>query len=379
MLRKNTHVLGIPVDLITKEQVIESIFTLIEEWRHTGICQYVATLNVDFLNNTHRPWSAKPKNERLLQALRSSRIVTADGMPIVWYSRLLGSPIPERVTGADLIKPLCRACAERHKSLFLLGGTEKVLAKAQKRLQDDNPTLKIVGAAAPVVDENQPDPSLVEIINQAKPDILLINLGNPKQELWFHEVQEQLRVPVAIGIGGALSFIAGETARAPLWMQQKGLEWLFRLYTEPKRLWKRYLIGGVKFLMMAAPSIFFHYLTKLLAIINGGSALSCALLVHQKNGGNEEALLQLPHTINRITCPSIKRDIEGALKSNPTLTLDFSDVTHIDLKGMTLLINTLSNQNIQTSGISTPLCKLFDAHRLKDLVPQKTIAKQKRY
>jgi|GEM_PF-839822 len=385
MHRTNTTVLGIPVDLMTQELVIESIFTIIEEWRHTRVCQYVATLNVDFLNNTHNSWSVEPKNSKLLQALRSARIVTADGMPIVWYSKLLGQPIPERVTGADLIKPLAKACANRNKSIYLLGGKEHVANSAKKVLKQENPTLQIVGCTSPKIDGNSEsitdnDQAVVNEINETKPDILLINLGNPKQELWFRRVQDILQVPVAIGIGGALSFIANVTPRAPKWMQKSGLEWLFRFVAEPKRLWKRYCFGSIKFLTMTAPAITRHFLSKMSAMINGGNTLSNSLLVYQhQNNENERAVLQLPHTINCKTCSTIKRDIDGALKNNDQLTLDFSDVTHIDLKGMTLLINTFGKENISALGISPSLFKLLGAHRSQDLISQKTFANQKRY
>jgi N-acetylglucosaminyldiphosphoundecaprenol N-acetyl-beta-D-mannosaminyltransferase len=156
---------------------------------------------------------------------------------------LLGVTLPGRVTGADLVPALASLAAQRGYSLYLLGGRAGVAARAGQLLQEQNPGLRIAGAVSPphlsVLDAN---PALVDDIHRAQPDALLVALGNPKQEKWIAMHAPELAVPVMIGVGGSLDFIAGVTRRAPPSMQRLGLEWAYRLAREPRRLWRRYVV-----------------------------------------------------------------------------------------------------------------------------------------
>jgi N-acetylglucosaminyldiphosphoundecaprenol N-acetyl-beta-D-mannosaminyltransferase len=181
--------------------------------------------------------------------LQEAHLATADGMPLVWAARLLGAPLKGgRVAGSDFVPALMERAAKKGFSVFLLGARPEVAAQAALKLREQYPELKISGVISPPVSPIlQMDPSIVDKIKAAKPDILLVAFGNPKQEKWISMYRRQLQVPVMIGVGGTLDFIAGNLKRAPSWMQRTGLEWLFRLLQEPRRLWRRYVVDLVVF------------------------------------------------------------------------------------------------------------------------------------
>ena len=183
----------------------------------------------------------------------SVELSVADGMPIVWLSRLMGCALPCRMAGADLFFELCKEASLRGFSIYLLGSTSDVLEKIKINLKTEFPNLQIAGMYSPPYKENFSEDENSEIlrsINEAKPDILLVGMTAPKQEKWIYRNLDKLNVKVAIGIGAVFNFVAGTVKRAPRWMQKMGLEWLFRLIQEPKRLWKRYLIGNTIFIFL---------------------------------------------------------------------------------------------------------------------------------
>lgn len=243
-MRQTAGILGVPIDRLDMAGVLERL----EEFIQQRTFHQVATANTDFLVNA----MADPE---LRHILRQSDLVIPDGMPLVWASRLMGAPLPERVTGADLVPKLAALSAQHGYRIFLLGARPEVARRTKARLEDDFPGVRIVGCVsprpAPIVEmEND---LLLESIACAQPDILMVAFGNPKQEKWIHLHRDRLRdVPVCIGVGGTFDFIAGESRRAPAFVQQVGLEWLFRLSQDPARLWRRYARdigwGGVQML-----------------------------------------------------------------------------------------------------------------------------------
>lgn len=182
------------------------------------------------------------RDGRLRQVNQKAAFLTADGMPLVWLSRLLGRPLPERVTGADLVWALCQRAAERGWRMFLLGGLPGVAEQAARVLQARYPGLRIVGMESPMLEElsSEEHAELLERIRQARPELLFAALGQPKGELWLAEHIEKLGVPAAVQIGAALDFVAGRQPRAPGWMRRSGLEWFWRFWCEPGRLGRRY-------------------------------------------------------------------------------------------------------------------------------------------
>lgn len=240
-MRKLLVVLGVPIDNLTMEEALERCDAFITAGRTSGRTHQIATINANFVVNS----LLDPELRRILQ---EADMTTADGMPLVWASRLLGGPLPGRVTGIDLVPMLAARAVERGYSIFFLGAREGVAARAAEMLQQRHPGLKVAGVySPPPASVLEMDRTAVERVRAARPDILLVAFGNPKQEKWIRMYAPELQVPVCIGVGGALDMIAGTTRRAPVWMQQRGLEWIYRLAQEPRRLFKRYLHDCVYF------------------------------------------------------------------------------------------------------------------------------------
>ncbi len=233
---KTIILLGIPVEDLTMSEAMSRCEAYIRAGRATGRPHYVTTANADFA-------VLGLKDPELRRLLLESDMTTADGMPLVWASRLLGLPIEGRVTGSDMVPALAELCARNGFSVFLLGARSGVAARTGEILSQRFPGLKIAGTySPPPAPLLEMDPAIVEQVRTAKPDLLLVAFGTPKQEKWIKMHLFNLQVPLSIGIGASFDFIVGEQKRAPLWMQKYGLEWLYRLSNEPQRLWKRYVL-----------------------------------------------------------------------------------------------------------------------------------------
>ena len=200
----------------------------------------VVTVNLDFLAIARR-------SERFREVLNAADLAVADGMPLVWLSRLGTRPLPERIAGVDLVDRSCTLAERRGVSAFLLGGSPDVIRRAARRLELRHPGLQIAGLYSPRFGppSEEEDQEIVAMIRRAKPSLLLVALGAPRQDLWIREHLAELEVPVAIGVGCVFDLLAGIVSRAPGWMQRRGLEWAHRLRLEPRRLWRRYLIDDV--------------------------------------------------------------------------------------------------------------------------------------
>jgi N-acetylglucosaminyldiphosphoundecaprenol N-acetyl-beta-D-mannosaminyltransferase len=237
--RSRVQIGGVRIDSLTLEEAIEAIDLLVV----SGKGGAVFTPNVDHVVEFER-------NPRLRAAYGAADLALVDGMPVFWASRLLGQPLPEKISGSDLIEPLLAHAASRRWRVFFLGGQDGVAALAAKRLLAAMPDLAIVGTLAPRVDMNAPKEGrqeIVDTIRSARPDLVFVAFGAPKQELWIHESRAALLPAVFLGIGASLDFIAGTVPRAPLWVSRSGLEWVYRLLREPRRLWKRYLLRDPRF------------------------------------------------------------------------------------------------------------------------------------
>lgn len=248
----SARLFGIPVAKVTEQEAVDRIVEMAKNPLN-GRARFIATLNVDFVANAVkcRPFDG---NEELWEYLKQADFVTADGMPIVLLSRLLRQPLPERVTGADLVPAVCRRFAEEGLSVYVLGGEQSALDEAFSRMGLSN--LKVVGLDPAFVKLDEPQPEIVERINAAKPDLLFVALGNPKQELWMGRNASKLKIPAMIGIGGTFNFLAGRVKRAPRWVQRCGAEWIYRILQEPGRLWRRYAYGLVKFSYLSVRHLF---------------------------------------------------------------------------------------------------------------------------
>jgi N-acetylglucosaminyldiphosphoundecaprenol N-acetyl-beta-D-mannosaminyltransferase len=206
--------------------------------------------------------AAKP---RFARALQSAHLNVPDGISVVLASRLLGAPIPERVTGGELMVRLCEESARHGLRVFFLGGLPGAATGAALRLGRLYPALNVAGCYCPPPGfENDPQESetIRRILARAAPDLLCVAFGAPKQEIWMHENCLTLPIGAAISVGAALDTCAGLKKRAPAWTHHIGLEWLYRLIREPRRLWRRYLVGNPRFLAIVIRQIALEWLTR---------------------------------------------------------------------------------------------------------------------
>jgi N-acetylglucosaminyldiphosphoundecaprenol N-acetyl-beta-D-mannosaminyltransferase len=189
------------------------------------------------------------ENQELQNLYNTADLVLCDGKPLVWISKFLGTPIKERVTGLDVLPLYLEASAKKGYTSFFLGAKEGVADYLKKVAENKYKGIQIVGTYSPPFAEKfseDENVKIVEMINKVKPNVLWVSLTAPKQDYWIYENIDKLNVNIAIGVGGAFEVTAGLIERAPKWMQDFGLEWLFRLLKEPKRMYKRYLIEAPK-------------------------------------------------------------------------------------------------------------------------------------
>jgi exopolysaccharide biosynthesis WecB/TagA/CpsF family protein len=239
-MAKTVTIIRTKIDNITSDEAISTIIEWIES---CDTPRYVVTPNVDHIVRLQH-------DNEFKKIYQDADLVLADGMPLVWAAKFLGTPLCEKVSGSDLFIKLCGIAARRKFRLFFLGGNPGDAVKAKEILVRQNPGLVVEGVYCPPFGfetDEQERKKIVELIKAANPDILFVGLGAPKQEKWIYEHYQKIRVPVTMGIGISFSFAAGTIKRAPVWMQKAGLEWFWRLMMEPRRLWKRYLIDDMKF------------------------------------------------------------------------------------------------------------------------------------
>ena len=238
------RVLGTRVDALTLERAIAEV----ESWIESGDCgRCVALTNV---NNVMEARA----NPRFHSAMEAMDMSLPDGMPLAWLARRLGYRDTRRVPGPDFVPAFCQATAHRHYRHYFYGAGPGIADKMAGNLQKMAPGMEIAGAFSPPFRplSAEEDNYIVEMINRAKPDVLWVGLGCPKQEYWLVEHRERLKVPVILAVGQAFDIHAGTLKRAPRWMREHGLEWLFRLLSEPRRLWRRYLISNSQFVFYVA-------------------------------------------------------------------------------------------------------------------------------
>ncbi len=235
------NILGAGVLCISYNILLEKIQELIKTKTSSSI---IITANVDHLY--------KIKKDILFKNIYDATdIIVADGVPLIWASKLLGRPIPERINGTDLMDRLCGLSEKYGYSVFLLGGHGGTANHCAEVLMQKYPKMKRIKALSPSDYFTFPSiesDSIIESIIEAKPDILFVGLGAPKQEKWLYRYKDVIKVPICIGVGVSFSFISGELSRAPYFFQKFGLEWLWRLFQEPRRLLGRYVMSNSYFI-----------------------------------------------------------------------------------------------------------------------------------
>lgn len=235
-----SSVMGCPVTKLSLTQFVAEAEVFIDSRRP----HYIAVVNAAKLVSMR-------DDRELDRSVRSADLIGADGVPIVWASRLLGDPLPGRVNGTDLMLKLLERAHEKRYRIFFFGATPRVLDQVLERVGRDYPGVRIGGARHGYF-ASADEPEIVTQIRDSHSDILFIAFGTPQKEKWVNAYLREMEVPVVHGVGGSFDVLAGVIPRAPRWMQRAGLEWLFRLAQEPRRMWRRYLMTNTRFVALLA-------------------------------------------------------------------------------------------------------------------------------
>jgi exopolysaccharide biosynthesis WecB/TagA/CpsF family protein len=244
--RERPVVAGVPIDMVDTDEAVRRAVQAIDDHRFMQVC----TVNLDFLVHSR-------KDEVVHRILRESDLNVADGTPVLWLVRLLGHTLRGRVAGADFVPRLIDEVVPHHRRVFLLGGEDGTADGAARRLCELHPSLVIAGTYEPPRSafEDMDHEEILRRVNEARPDIVLVALGHPKQEKWIHANRHRLPGCVAVGVGCTFDLLAGRRRRAPLWMQDHGLEWLYRVLREPRRLASRYLADALWLVAVLVPLV----------------------------------------------------------------------------------------------------------------------------
>ena len=241
-MNRRVSLFGCQIDVVELREAVDRLLSWATQ--PDGRCRYVVTPNVNHVVLLER-------HEGFRAAYADAGMVLADGMPLVAASRLLKRPLPERVAGSDLVPALLDAAnTQGGATVFLLGALPGVSERAAKNIEKRWPAVRVVGTYSPPLGfEKMPEENakILRMLDECKPQILVVGLGAPKQELWTHEHHRHIPGCVALCAGATIDFLAGEKPRAPRWMRSAGLEWLHRVASEPRRLAKRYLHDAVLF------------------------------------------------------------------------------------------------------------------------------------
>jgi len=242
------NILGIDVSKMSMRQVIEFCDQRIADRRPT----LLGVVNVAKLVNSR-------KDPELRRSVQEADMVLADGLPVVWLSKWMGDPLPERVAGIDIMHRLLELADQRHYSVYFLGAKREVVDKVAEYTRVHHPGARIAGWRDGYFTAEE-DAQVAEEIRKSRPDILFVAITSPKKEHFLRRYGPIMQVPVCHGVGGSFDVVAGVTRRAPLWMQRWGLEWLYRVIQEPGRMWKRYLVTNTRFIGLSIAEVVRHRL-----------------------------------------------------------------------------------------------------------------------
>ncbi len=232
------EVMGSPIDNLSMEETLLQIEEKIVEGKPIQHVVVNAAKIVEINKN--------PKVKRIIE---SCEIVNADGQAVVWASKLLGKPLKERVAGIDLMQELIKRANEKNWGVFFFGAKQEVLDKVVAHYQKEFPSLRIAGARNGYYKPEE-ELKIVEEIRASNAQILFVAISSPKKEIFLNTYLQVMNIPFVMGVGGSFDVVAGLVKRAPLWMQRLGLEWLFRFLQEPRRMWRRYIIGNAEFILL---------------------------------------------------------------------------------------------------------------------------------
>lgn len=226
------------VNAIDMQQTIDYVEKIIEERKPT---QHVV-INASKIN-------LMESDSMLAKIVNSCPLINADGASVVWAAKRLGIPLKERVTGCDLFQKLVAVSAEKGYKIFLFGAKEEVVTKVKAIYEKQYPGIQIVGYRNGYFTEAD-EPQIVKQMRDSGADMMFVAFSSPKKEYWINKYLEEINIPFVMGVGGSFDIVAGVTKRAPEWFQEHGMEWFYRFIQEPRRMWKRYIIGNAKFVAL---------------------------------------------------------------------------------------------------------------------------------
>ena len=226
------------VNAVSMEETIDYIETIIKKRIPT---QHVVinALKVNLMEN----------DSKLADIVSSCPLINADGASIVWAAKRLGIPIQERVTGCDLFQRLIEVAWKKKYKIYLFGAKEEVVTKVKLIYEKQYPGIKIVGHRSGYFTEKD-EPEIIQQMHDSGADMMFVAFSSPKKEYWINKYLYDIDIPFVMGVGGSFDIVAGITKRAPKWFQEHGLEWIYRLIQEPRRMWRRYIIGNIKFVLL---------------------------------------------------------------------------------------------------------------------------------
>ncbi|MCA9398332.1 MAG: WecB/TagA/CpsF family glycosyltransferase [Candidatus Omnitrophica bacterium] len=244
---KRIDICGVPVSSTNLTNACQAVDSWIQQKKKSYVCVAPVSTVVDC-----------QRDQDYRKVVLGADMVTPDGMPLVWLAKLSGDKFIQRTYGPDFMQAFCDYGRQKGRRHFLYGGEEKTCQQLINVLKQKFPDIEIVGYYSPPYRPAhfQEEQKVIDQINRSQADVLWVGLGSPKQDFWMVEHRDRLDVPVIVGVGAAFDFIAGIKPQAPKWMQKSGLEWFFRLCSEPKRLWKRYLIGNTLFICYLVKDFF---------------------------------------------------------------------------------------------------------------------------
>lgn len=227
------------VNAINMQQTIDYVEKIIAEGNPT---QHVV-INASKIN-------LMEDDSKLAQIVNSCPLINADGASVVWAAKRLGIPLKERVTGCDLFQKLMAVSEKKGYKVFLFGAKEEVVTKVKAIYEQQYPNIQIVGYRNGYFTEKD-EPQIVKQMRDSGADMMFVAFSSPKKEYWVSKYLNEINIPFVMGVGGSFDIVAGVTKRAPIWFQEHGLEWLYRFVQEPRRMWKRYIIGNARFVALA--------------------------------------------------------------------------------------------------------------------------------
>ena len=234
--KRRVPILNTYIDALSMEETISEVEKIIER----GVPTQHVVINANKVNLMN-------KDPELKRIVNDCPLINADGISILWAAKILGLPIKERVTGIDLFLNLVKVASEKGYKIYLFGAREEVVKKVKEVFEKEYPNLQIVGYRNGYFTEED-EPEIVKNMAESGADMMFVAFSSPKKEYWINKYIDQLNIPFVMGVGGSFDVVAGVTERAPKWVQIRGFEWLYRLVQEPRRMWRRYVIGNAQFI-----------------------------------------------------------------------------------------------------------------------------------